>query len=44
VVELLLQLEKHFGLRLDMEELEVDPFHSLATLTAFVMTRRNGVH
>jgi methoxymalonate biosynthesis acyl carrier protein len=44
VVELLLQLEKRFGLRVDMEDLEIDPFRSLATLTAFITTRRNGGH
>jgi acyl carrier protein len=44
VVELLLQLEKHFGLRLDVEDLEIDPFRSLATLTAFILTHRSGGH
>jgi acyl carrier protein len=43
MVELLLQLEKRFGLRLDMADLDIDHFRSLATIAAFVATRlRNG--
>jgi acyl carrier protein len=44
VVELLLQLEKRFGLRVDMEDLEIDHFRSLAAIAAFVAARRNGRH
>ena len=42
VVELLLQLEKRFGLRVDMEDLEIDHFRSLAAIAAFIGARRNG--
>lgn len=43
VVELLLQLEKRFGLHVDMEDLEIDHFRSIATIAAFVAARRcNG--
>jgi methoxymalonate biosynthesis acyl carrier protein len=42
VVELLLQLEKRFGLRVDMEDLEIDHFRSLAAIASFIAARRNG--
>ncbi len=42
MVELLLQLEKRFGVRVDVEDLEVDHFRSLATLAAFIAARQNG--
>ncbi len=44
VVDLLLRLEKRFGLRVDMEDLEADNFRSLAALAAFIAARRNGGH
>jgi acyl carrier protein len=44
MVELLLQLEKHFGLRVDMEDLEVDHFRSIAAIAAFIAARRSGGH
>jgi methoxymalonate biosynthesis acyl carrier protein len=44
VVELLLQLEKRFGMRVDMEDLEIDHFRSIAAIAAFIAARRNGVH
>lgn len=42
VVELLLQLEKRFGLRVDMEDLDFDHLRSLAAIAALVAARRNG--
>jgi methoxymalonate biosynthesis acyl carrier protein len=42
MVELLLQLEKRFGLRVDMEDLDTDHFRSLAALGSFITTRRSG--
>lgn len=42
VVELLLQLEKRFGIQIDMEDLEIDHFRSLATIAAFIAGRRRG--
>jgi acyl carrier protein len=42
VVELLLQLEKRFGLRVEMEDFEIDHFRSLATIAAFIAARRRG--
>jgi acyl carrier protein len=43
MVDLLLHLEKRFGLRLDMADLEIDDFRSLASIAAFVATRlRSG--
>ena len=44
VVELLLQLEKRFGLRVDIEDLEIEHFRSIATIAAFIAARRNGTH
>ncbi len=42
VVELLLQLEKRFGLRVEMEDFEIDHFRSLATIATFIAARRRG--
>jgi acyl carrier protein len=42
MVELLLQLEKRFGMRVDMEDLEPDHFRSIAAIAAFIAARRNG--
>jgi len=39
LVELLLQLEKRFGVRVDIERLELDQLRSLAAITGFVATR-----
>ncbi len=39
LVELLLQLEKRFGVRVDIERLELDQLRSLAAITRFVATR-----
>jgi acyl carrier protein len=40
MVELLLQLEKRFGLRVEMQDFEIDHFRSLRTIAAFVAERR----
>jgi acyl carrier protein len=43
MVELLLQLEKRFGLRVDVDEdLDIDYFRTLAAIAAFIAARRNG--
>ena len=42
VVELLLQLEKRYALRVEMEDFEIDHFRSLATIAAFIAARRRG--
>jgi len=39
LVDLLLRLERHYGVRVDMEDLEIDQFRSLGTITAFVAAR-----
>lgn len=47
LVDLLLRLERHYGVRVDMEDLEIDQFRSLGSITAFVAARmtpgRSGV-
>ena len=42
VVELLFQLEQHFGIHIDTEDLEVEHFRSLAAIAAFVTARRRN--
>ncbi|HEV2751588.1 MAG TPA: acyl carrier protein [Gemmatimonadales bacterium] len=42
VVELLVQLEQRFGVRIDTDDLEVDHFRSLAAIAAFVTARRRN--
>jgi acyl carrier protein len=39
-VELLVQLEKRFGLRVDLDAVEVDHFRSLAAIAAFITQHR----
>jgi len=39
MVELFLQLEKRFGIRVEMEDLEIDHFRSLAALATFIAAR-----
>ena len=40
MVELLLQIEKRFGVRVDMRDFEIDNFRSLSAIAAFVAERR----
>lgn len=40
-VELLLQLERRFGLRVDMEHLELDAFRSVESIAALVAGSRS---
>lgn len=40
LVELLLQLERRFGLRVDLDALEIDDFRSVEAVAAFVARRR----
>jgi acyl carrier protein len=40
MVELLLELEKRFDIKLEMEELEVDHFRSLTTIADFIAAQR----
>ncbi|HWZ27012.1 MAG TPA: acyl carrier protein [Gemmatimonadales bacterium] len=39
LVDLLLRLERTYGVRVEMEDLEIDQFRSLGTITAFVAAR-----
>ncbi|HKV71605.1 MAG TPA: acyl carrier protein [Gemmatimonadales bacterium] len=39
LVDLLLRLERQYGVRVDMEDLEIDQFRSLGSITAFVAAR-----
>lgn len=43
LVDLLLRLERHYGVRVEMEDLEIDQFRSLGTITAFVAARLESV-
>jgi acyl carrier protein len=43
-VELLVQLEKRFGLRVELDEVEVEHFRSLNTIAAFIADRRAAGH
>lgn len=42
MVELLLQLEKQFGLRVEMADLEIEHFRSLAAIASFIAARRDS--
>jgi acyl carrier protein len=37
IVELLLELEQHFEIRIPLDDLEIDSFRSLATITDFLL-------
>ena len=39
-VELLVQLEKRFGLRVELDDVEVENFRSLAAIAAYIAERR----
>jgi len=39
LVDLLLRLERQYGVRVEMEALEIDQFRSLGSITAFVGAR-----
>ena len=39
LVDLLLRLERQYGVRVEMESLEIDQFRSLGSITAFVAAR-----
>jgi acyl carrier protein len=41
MVELLLQLERRFGLRVGMEDLDLEHFRSLASIAEFIRNRRD---
>ena len=43
-VELLVQLEKRFGLRVELDDVEVENFRSLATIAAYIANRRGAEH
>ena len=43
-VELLVQLEKRFGLRVELDDVEVENFRSLATIAAYIANRRGAGH
>lgn len=40
LVELLLQLERRYGIRVDLETLEIDHFRSVASIATFVAKHR----
>jgi acyl carrier protein len=42
MVELLLQLEVRFGVRMNLEDLEIDHFRSIATIAEFVAAHRHN--
>src|SRR5690348_12458508 len=42
MVELLLQLENHFGVRAEMDDLEIDHFGSIAATASVITARRNA--
>ncbi len=42
MVELLLQLEKRFDLRVPIEDMEIDHFRSLAAIAEFIAVRRGN--
>ena len=44
MVELLLQIEKRFGVRVEMQDLEIDHVRSLAAIAAFIAARRRDRH
>lgn len=39
LVDLLLRLERQYGVRVEMETLEIDQFRSLGSITAFIAAR-----
>jgi acyl carrier protein len=41
-VELLVQLEQRFGLRVELDDVEVEHFRSLAAIAAFIAERRDA--
>jgi acyl carrier protein len=41
-VELLMQLEKRFGLRVELDNVEFEDFRSLASIAAFIAERRGA--
>jgi acyl carrier protein len=41
-VQLLMELEQEFGLRVDVTELQLDDFTSVARIARFVSASRNG--
>jgi acyl carrier protein len=42
MVELLSRLEDRFGVRIPIENLEIDHFRSVAAIAAFILARSNG--
>lgn len=42
LVELLVQLETHYGVRIALEKLDFDDFRSIASIAAFVARERSG--
>jgi acyl carrier protein len=40
VVRLLVRLEEHFGLRVEMEELEIDDLRSIRSITRLISRRK----
>jgi methoxymalonate biosynthesis acyl carrier protein len=42
MVELLVRLEERFGIRIPLENLEIDQFRSVAAIAAFVLAQSNG--
>jgi acyl carrier protein len=42
MVELLIRLEERFGIRIPLENLEIDHFRSVAAIAAFILAQSNG--
>jgi methoxymalonate biosynthesis acyl carrier protein len=42
LVELLVRLEQRFGVRVELENLEIDHFRSVAAIATFILAQSNG--
>ena len=42
MVELLVRLEERFGVRVEIENLEIEQFRSVAAIATFILARSNG--
>ncbi len=44
MVELLVRLEQRFGVRVEIENLEIEQFRSVAAIARFILAKSNGHH
>jgi acyl carrier protein len=42
LVELLVRLEQRFGVRVELENLEIEQFRSVAAIATFILAQSNG--